>query len=258
MPLRAFTRFELCPAASARGLTKSFSRGLASAPSRKDAVASIDIDVHPGDLIAIVGGAGAGKTTLIQCLAGLLRADAGKVEVFGEPLSGGCCPPGVAFVPATPVYYPFLTPGDILGMRVARENLHRRGGDEVGRFIEALGLESVARTRIVALAPDLIRRVSVAEALAGRPGLLLMDTSALDFVSHFHPSVISSLAACAGEGTAVAVATRDPSAIAFAATGMFLMENGRLSRTFALESLGEPIVARVPSSNPRFVAERVH
>lgn len=255
---RAFARFELCPAVSARGLTKSFSRGLASAPRRKDAVASIDIDLHPGDLTAIVGGAGAGKTTLLQCLAGLLRPDGGKVDVFGERLSGGWCPPGVAFVPATPVYYPFLTPGDVIGIRVARENFHNRGRDEVGRFIEALGLESVARTRIVALAPDLIRRVSVAEALAGRPGVLLMDTSPQDFVSHFHPSVVSSLAACAGEGTAVAVAARDPSAIAFAATGMFLMEKGRLSRTFALESLGEPIVARPWPPGPRFVAERVH
>ena len=258
MPSRAVSPFDFCPAVSARGLTKSFARGLARAPRCRTAVASLDIDLHAGELLAIVGKGGAGKTTLLQCLAGLLRPDDGRVELHGEPIQGGWCPPGVAYVPAVPVFYPFLTPRDIIESRVARESLGSRREDDAQRFLAALELVDVARTKVVALPRDVIRRVSIAEALAGRPGVILVDTSPADLVTPLRGCVLSSLAAASEEGAAVAVTTRDASAIAFAATRMLLMEDGRASRTFALESLGEPIVTGGPAIRPRFVAERVH
>jgi ABC-type multidrug transport system ATPase subunit len=246
------------PALSARGLCKSFARGLARAPKRTAAIHQIDIDLYPGEVIGLIGNAGSGKTTLLQCLAGLLRPDQGKLEFLGERFEGGSCPPSIAYVPAVPVFYPFLTPRDIVELRLARESLLPASACEANRLLAALGLDSVADTRVMGLPRDVIRRVSIAEGLAGDPAIILIDTSPAELVSQVHPSVLEALGKRAESGSAVMMATRDASSVAFAASRMFLIERGRAARTFALESFGEPILGRVPARGARFVAERVH
>jgi ABC-2 type transport system ATP-binding protein len=245
------------PALSSRGLCKSFARGLARDPRRTSAIRAIDIDLYPGELIGFIGTAGSGKTTLLQCMAGLLRPDAGKVEFFGESLQSGSSPASIGYVPAVPVFYPFLTPRDIVQIRLARESLVPPGMDETRRILASLDLESVADTRVMALPRDVVRRVSIAEALAGSPAVILLDTSPADMISPLHPSALRALTANSEGGSAVIIATRDASSVAFAASRMFLLHEGRAVRSFALESLGEPIVGRLPARN-RFVAERVH
>ena len=49
----------------------------------------INLDVERGDVVAMVGGSGCGKTTLLQLLIGLLRPSEGEITLFGEPLFGG-------------------------------------------------------------------------------------------------------------------------------------------------------------------------
>jgi ABC-type multidrug transport system, ATPase component len=108
-----------------RGLTRSFARGLARRTGGLMALEDIDLEIHRGDVIGIIGPEGAGKTSLLQCAAGLLKRDAGTVEWFGHLFPGGGCVPGVAFVPAVPVYYPFLTVRDVVEYRYARETTSR-------------------------------------------------------------------------------------------------------------------------------------
>ncbi len=243
---------------SARGLTKRFARVLARSPQRTTAIDSIDIDVHTGELIALVGGPGAGKTTLLQCLAGLLKPDAGRVELFGDQLHAGWTPPCTAYVPASPVYYPFLTPRDIVELATTRNPVADRSSSGADDLLQALELDGVVSARAGALPRDILRRVSIAEALASRPGVILVDCGELDLAPGLHPASLKLLQARANEGAAVIIATRDASSVAFAATRLFLLQNGRAARTFALESLGEPIVSSVPAVAQRFVAERVH
>lgn len=245
------------PSLSGRDITKAFRNGLARAPRRRVAIDSVNIDVRRGEVLGIVGGPGAGKTTLLQCLCGLLKPDHGRVELFGEAIEPGFLPLQVAYVPAVPVYYPFLTPRDVLEYRVARTPGARGDSRTWGRILRSLELDRLDRCRIAALPADVVRRVAVAEALAGSPEIVLADSCPDDLCRPFGPSVISALAERAESGTAVVLATRDASAIAFAATKIFLLDQGRTSRTFTLESFGEPIIAGVPYG-PRIVAERVH
>jgi putative ABC transport system ATP-binding protein len=67
-------------AAAARGVLKSFGRG----DTRIDVLKTIDLDVAAGEITFLVGPSGCGKTTLISVLAGMLKADRGEVELFGE------------------------------------------------------------------------------------------------------------------------------------------------------------------------------
>ncbi len=68
-------------ALAARGIRKSF--------GRRTVLAGADLDIAPGELVAVVGENGTGKTTLLRILAGDLRPDAGSVAVGGRP---GYCP----------------------------------------------------------------------------------------------------------------------------------------------------------------------
>lgn len=259
MPTRGMSPFMVSVAPlSARGLTKRFARGLARSPRRTTAIDSIDIDVHAGELIGLVGGPGAGKTTLLQCLAGLLKPDAGRVQLFGDNLLPGCAPAGTVYVPAVPVYYPFLTPRDIVEVAMARNPVAERSASCVDNLLESLGIDAVGSARVGALPRDILKRVSIAAALAVKPAVILVDGGETDLVSGFHPAALRLLVSRVQEGAAAIVATRDASSVAFAATRLFLMNNGRAVRTFALESLGEPILSAATATIPRFVAERMH
>ena len=65
------------PALCVERLTKSY--------GGRRAIRSVDFEVRPGDLVALVGTNGAGKTTLLKCVLDLMLPDAGRVEIFGVP-----------------------------------------------------------------------------------------------------------------------------------------------------------------------------
>ena len=66
---------------SVRGLSKSF--------GRLAAVSSLDLDVREGEILGFLGPNGAGKTTTLRMMCGLLRPDAGTIEIDGRPLCPG-------------------------------------------------------------------------------------------------------------------------------------------------------------------------
>ena len=68
---------------SVAGLSKSF----AGKDQKVAAVASIDFEVAPGEMVTLLGPSGCGKTTTLRCLAGLERPDEGRIEIGGRPVA---------------------------------------------------------------------------------------------------------------------------------------------------------------------------
>ena len=62
-------------------------RRAASASARSSALDDVDLDVHRGEVLALLGDNGAGKSTLIKCLSGVHRLDSGAIEMDGEPVA---------------------------------------------------------------------------------------------------------------------------------------------------------------------------
>jgi len=155
----------------------------------KDVVDGIDLDVTPGDWVAVVGPNGAGKTTLMHALAGLIPS-------IGELTVGGLNPRSssrkamsavVALMPQRPVVPEGATVAELVAL--GRTPYLRRFGTEtatdrsvISSVIERLDLTEFADRRATELSGGELQRVVLARALAQEPQVLLLDepTSALD------------------------------------------------------------------------------
>ncbi|KQZ71630.1 hypothetical protein ASE06_19715 [Sphingopyxis sp. Root214] len=150
----------------------------------------LSLDLHPGDVVALVGPNGTGKTTLLRTLAGLLPPLAGAIALEGEPL---------AFLSAREkaqrlgvVLTERPQTGYLTGFELAAAGRYphtgwqgRLAGEDVAIVDEALALVGAAAFRdrpVASLSDGERQRVMVARALAQQPRLLLLDevTSFLD------------------------------------------------------------------------------
>ena len=148
-----------------------------------DVLRDINLSVERGEFLAIVGYSGAGKTTLISLIAGLLKPDRGTVTLNGERVTGPG--PERALVFQNYSLLPWLTVYENVLLAVeqvfADWPRHRRH-EHAERFIEMVNLSPARRKRPGELSGGMRQRVSLARALAMDPQVLLMDEplSALD------------------------------------------------------------------------------
>ncbi|MFN3457667.1 MAG: ABC transporter ATP-binding protein [Novosphingobium sp.] len=143
----------------------------------------IDLDVEEGEFIAILGFSGAGKTTLISAIAGLVEPDAGEILLHGQAIDGPDKDRGLVFQSYS--LFPWLTVGQNVALAV--DAVHKdRSKDEraelVRQKVELVGLGHAMDRKPAQLSGGMRQRVSVARALAMEPEILLLDEplSALD------------------------------------------------------------------------------
>ena len=142
-----------------------------------------ELEVDPGEVVAVLGPNGAGKTTLLRVLAGLVPLRAGRIvlggKVLEDPASGVSVPAEkrrVGMVFQDYLLFPHLSVLDnvAFGLRargVPRHEARRRARD----WLERMGVGSVARRKPRAVSGGQAQRVALARALVTEPGLLLLD-----------------------------------------------------------------------------------
>jgi len=168
------------PAAlSLRGVRKGFGRGA----SRSEVLHDIDLEIAPGEFVAIVGFSGSGKTTLVNLLAGLSSADAGEVLKDGKPIREPGPDRGVVFQSYS--LMPWLSVRDNVALavdRVAADKSAQERAERVKHYVKLVGLSPAIDKKPAQLSGGMRQRVAVARALATDPDMLLLDEplSALD------------------------------------------------------------------------------
>ncbi len=142
------------------------------------AVDSISLKVEPGEIYGFLGLNGAGKTTTIRLLLGMIHADAGTVQVLGEPLGAdGQGPWGrVGHLVETPSAYPELTV--LENLEIARRLQGISSPAATKRVIDELGLDPYAHRKAGQLSLGNFQRLGLARALLHGPELLLLDEPA--------------------------------------------------------------------------------
>lgn len=148
-----------------------------------EVLGGIDLDVEEGEFIAILGFSGAGKTTLISAIAGLVEPDAGEILLHGQAIDGPDKDRGLVFQSYS--LFPWLTVGQNVALAV--DAVHKDRSKEqraalVRQKVELVGLGHAMDRKPAQLSGGMRQRVSVARALAMEPEILLLDEplSALD------------------------------------------------------------------------------
>lgn len=162
-----------------RALSKSFTAG----GQTHCVLARVDLTVDEGEFVVLIGPSGAGKSTLLSLLAGLLKADAGSIELAGTPITGPGRDRGFVFQHES--LLPWLTAFQNVALAVDAAfptwtAAQRR--DRVEDTLKLVNLGHAQDKRPAQLSGGMRQRVAVARALAMDPKILLLDEpfSALD------------------------------------------------------------------------------
>ncbi len=152
------------------------SRGFGSSAARSEILADLDLQLHEGEFLAIVGFSGSGKTTLINLLAGLLSPDTGTVTLDGKPMPDAG--PDRALVFQNYSLLPWLTVYGNIALAVDRvfpQWSAERRREHIERHIAMVNLTPARDKRPRQLSGGMRQRVAVARALAMDPRVLLLD-----------------------------------------------------------------------------------
>ncbi len=164
------------------------------------ALDDVSLTVASGQVTAVVGGDGAGKTSLLRCLAGAVRPDAGDVRSPGSLRIG--------YLPASSGVYPDLTVAENLAFRASAYRMPGDAATERADELLARAGLSAARDRLAGqLSGGMRQKLGVIAALLHRPQLLILDepSTGVDPVSR--SDLWSLIASAAADGAAVILAT---------------------------------------------------
>ena len=159
------------PALELRALTKAY--------GPKRAVDGLDLEVRAGELYALLGPNGAGKTTTLRMVAGLLRPDAGEIQVFG--VDARADPRGakrlVAWLPDEPMLYDKLTPLEYLEFVAGLWDVEGADGarPRAELLLKCLGLWEERGQRCEGFSRGMKQKAALAGALIHDPRLLILD-----------------------------------------------------------------------------------
>lgn len=223
------------PHVALRGVVKRFGTAVA--------LDGLDLEVQPGEVVGLLGPNGAGKTTTLRCLLGLVRPDAGTVEVFG--LDAWRRAPEahrrLAYVPGETALWPRLTGAqtlDLLG------RLH--GGEDADlrrRLVRRFALDE--HRRVGEYSKGNRQKVALIAALMVRPDLIVLDepTSGLDPL--MDEVFREELAAARARGQAALLSSHVLSEVEATADRIVMLREGRTISEGVLSRLRSVAALRV-------------
>ena len=226
------------PVLAARGLTKSY--------GSTHALAGVDVQIHPGESVAVMGPSGSGKTTLLHVLSGIITPDAGQVTLAGadgtrheltglnEEQRARLRRERLGFVFQEGLLLPELTTVENVAMPLMLNGAGRRAAEQTAaQWLSSLGLAGMEERRPAELSGGQRQRVAIARAQAVEPDVVFADepTGALD--SDTSEAVLASLiASTVSRGRTLVVVTHDPS-VAAACSRLIRVRDGRIESDVA-------------------------
>lgn len=143
------------------------------------AVRDVSFALGVGEIVALVGHNGAGKTTIIKMMLGLARPTAGTVRMLDDDSSDAGARARIGYLPENVSFNPMLSGRETLQFYAALKRAER---NQVEKLLDRVGLVKAARQRVRTYSKGMRQRLGLAQALLGKPKVLLLDepTTGLD------------------------------------------------------------------------------
>lgn len=199
------------------------------------ALDGIDLEVSPGEVIAVVGPSGCGKSTLLRCLNGLEAITDGTVELDGVVITD----PGtrwteirqrVGMVFQSYELFPHLNVMDnlLLGPRLVQGRTRDEAVNEAMELLERVGLAEKARALPRELSGGQKQRVAIVRALMMHPELLLLDEITASLDPEIVREVLDVVLELAADGMTMLIVTHEMPFARAIADRVVLMDAGRI------------------------------
>lgn len=225
-------------------------RNICAGYGKSEVLRGVSLEVHPGEIVTLVGANGAGKTTTLKTLCGLLSATGGNIEFEGETLSGKApheiVELGVTMVPEGRQLFPFLTVQENLLMGAYKRSARR---EREQRIAEVLEIFPRVRERLPQLAGSLSggeqQMVAIARGMMAGPKLLIMDEPSLGLSPLLVEQMFDVVRLVASRGTTVLLVEQNVFHTLKLADRGYVLENGTITLTgTGAELLANPHVRR--------------
>jgi ABC-2 type transport system ATP-binding protein len=157
-----------CPVISVQGLSKNY--------GSFQAVSDLTFEVHPGEIVGVVGANGAGKTTSLRAITGILRPSAGRVTVSGHDLQADAIAARktFAYIPDTVHPYELLTVTEHLHF-VALTYRIQNAESKYAALLDELELSAKAHEPASSLSRGMVQKLSLACAFLREPRVIILD-----------------------------------------------------------------------------------
>ncbi len=214
----------LTPAVLARGVSYAH-------PSTGRGVLGVDLEVPPGQVVALVGPNGSGKSTLLAALATLARGS-GHLELMGTRVGGNAITPlrrrmGVAF--DVPAHFDELS-GRANALFIARAKgvPHATAAQAVDGLLERFGLADLGTEAVAGYSFGTRRKLMLVEALAHEPELVLLDEPTVGLDASARATLWGLVRERAADGAAVVLATNELGDLAERVDRVVFLVGGRV------------------------------
>lgn len=212
-------------------MTLLATRGLTAFYGDFQALFGIDFELEEGEIAAVIGANGAGKSTFLRSIAGLNRAPAATVSFAGAPVAGlgahELARRGIGLVPEGRRLFPSLSVEENL---LVGRNTGRRGPWTLERVYALFPrLQERRRAPALQLSGGEQQMAAIGRALMGNPRLLLCDEISLGLAPIVVKSIYDALPALAGEGLSLVIVEQDIGTALGVARRAWCFQHGRVS-----------------------------
>jgi Cu-processing system ATP-binding protein len=218
-----------------------------------EAVRGASFDLEAGETVALVGHNGAGKTTLMKLMLGLIRPTSGSVEVLGDNPAAGqfSARRQLGYLPENVAFNGGLTGRETLSFY---GRLKREPASAVAPLLETVGLSDAADRRVGTYSKGMRQRLGLAQALLGRPRVLLLDEPTTGLDPALRQSFYDTVEELRGRGATVLLSSHALTELEERAGRVIIMNRGVKVADGSLAELRR--IARLPTKIRLRVTER--
>lgn len=206
------------------------------------ALKGLSLNVEEGEIVTLIGSNGAGKSTTIKAISGIVAVESGTIEFEGEPIAGmpphkvvGC---GIVQIPEGRRVFPEMSVRENLEMGAYSRKDRAQIGEDLGRIFDRFPRLKERETQLAAtLSGGEQQMLAVGRALMARPRLLLLDEPSMGLAPILVEEVFEIIRDISADGTTILLVEQNARMALSIADRRYVLQTGEIALAGAAEDL---------------------